>query len=269
MSKLYLRYLKLLGIPEEPPCILNLKQILRAHLKKIPFENISKLYYLRKFNQKSLPDLNQFLDGIEQFGFGSTCYANNYHLNGLLRYLGYDALLCGADMGEPDVHLVNIVRAESREFIADAGYAAPFLSPLPRDLNMEYRIKLGHDEYVLAPKTADDRSRLTLYREGNLCHGYSVNPKPRKIEEFSGVILDSYSSHATFMNSILLVRFGDNFSKRIHNMTYLESKGISVKKKNFRNIMELTNAIREIFSIPPEITKTAIEGLSMNRSAWS
>ncbi len=31
------------------------------------------------------------------------------HLNQLLSHLGFDVMLCGADMKNPDVHLINIV----------------------------------------------------------------------------------------------------------------------------------------------------------------
>ena len=72
-----------------------------------------------------MPGLDQFLADIENYHFGGTCYTNNYFLKLLLSYLGYDVKLCGADMNRPDVHVVNIVRIEGREFIVDVEYAAP------------------------------------------------------------------------------------------------------------------------------------------------
>lgn len=40
---LLVRYLKLLGLQKKKPCMEALKEIIAAHITKVPFENISKL----------------------------------------------------------------------------------------------------------------------------------------------------------------------------------------------------------------------------------
>ena len=123
-------YLNLLGVQRREPGIEALSEIVQAHLTRIPFENISKLYYKKQLGLRSLPSLELFLDGIERFHFGGTCYTNNYYFGQLLANLGYETKLCGADMSNPDVHLVNMVTVEKRQYLVDVGYAAPFLMPL-------------------------------------------------------------------------------------------------------------------------------------------
>jgi arylamine N-acetyltransferase len=107
--QLFIRYLNLLGVPKREPSIDALKEIVRAQLFKVPFENISKLYYLKHRGLHHLIEFKDYLNGIEHYRFGGTCYSNNYYMNQLLTYLGYDVKLCGADMKNPDVHIVNIV----------------------------------------------------------------------------------------------------------------------------------------------------------------
>ena len=58
----------------------------------------------------------------------------------------------------------------------DAGYAAPFLHPLPRDLPTDHTVSVGTARYVLSPKDAEGRSRLTLHREGAAATGISSIP---------------------------------------------------------------------------------------------
>ena len=263
MTENFERYLKLLGIRRGEPSIAELEQIVYAHMTKVPFENISKLYYLRTIGLREIPGLTQFLDGLEHYNFGGTCYANNFYLHQLLRFLGYNVELCGADMSQEDAHLINLVRIEGREFIADVGYAAPFLKPLPRDLSTDYKISLGSDKYILSPMDAAKRSQLTQFRDGIPHHGYLVNPSPRDIEEFTHVIATSYRPEATFMNSLLLVRFSTDYSQVLHNMTFIESRGMSVRRKTHRTTGELIAAIEEIFAIPSSISRVALEGLSM------
>ncbi len=143
----------------------------------IPFENISKLYNRKHLGLAGLPSLQLYLDGIERYHFGGTCYANNFHFYSLLSTLGYSVKLCAADMTNPDVHMVIMVNVDGREYLVDGGYGAPFLSPMPRDLANDYVVELGRDRYVL--KTQDDhgRSRLELYRDGQQKHGYVAKPE--------------------------------------------------------------------------------------------
>ncbi|MCD4745412.1 MAG: arylamine N-acetyltransferase [Bacteroidales bacterium] len=203
-ERLFLRYLRLLGIQKQRPSFEYLKEIVRIQVSKIPFENISKLFLKKRLNLKHLIDFELYLDGIEKYSFGGTCYSNNFYLNQLLNWLGYDIKLCGADMKNPDVHIVNIVNIENREFLVDTGYAAPFSEPLPLDLLNDYSINMGNYRYILKPQNNNNRPQIELYRNGELIHGYRVNPQARNIGEFRQVIEDSFKESATFMNALLL-----------------------------------------------------------------
>jgi len=269
MAENFERYLKLLGVRREKPSYTELVRIVRSHIMRIPFENISKLYYLRTIGLKDIPSLTQYLDGVEYYHFGGTCYANNYHLHQLLRFLGYKVSLCGADMNKPNVHVVNLIKIEGKEFIVDVGYAAPFWEPLPRELSIDYKLTLGTDEYVLSPRDASGYSQLTHYRNGISCHGYQMNPTPRRIEEFADIVTSSFLPIATFMNCVLLVGFGRDYSKVIHNMMHLEIIGKTVRRKSITSIVEVIDTIEKIFAISPDISHVALEGLSMTKDAWS
>ncbi len=73
------RYLDAQGVPRRRPSLDALCEIVQAHLLRVPFENISKLYYKKHLGLRGLPSLELFLDGIERCHFGGTCYANNYY----------------------------------------------------------------------------------------------------------------------------------------------------------------------------------------------
>ena len=261
--------MEILGIRKKDPELSELGRIVHAHMVRIPFENISKLYYLRKTGERNITPLDRYLDGIEQYHFGGTCYANNYHLHQLLRFLGYDVTLCGASMEQPDVHLMNLVKIQEREFIVDAGYGAPFLVPLPRDLPDAYSISLGSDQYIIDPVDENGCTTVTLYRNGAPSHGYRMHPSPRRIEEFRPAIKDSFHPQSTFMNCVMLVRFRTGYSRFLHNLTCLESRGRMVTRRQLKNTDELIASIENTFGIPSAISRVALEGMSMSRSAWS
>jgi len=213
-------------------------------------------------------DLTQYLNGIEQFNFGGTCYTNAFHLNELLKCLGFEARLC-ADMSKPDVHLVNVVQLEGREYLVDVGYAAPFLEPIPLDLAHDYVVPCGTGRNVLAPKDEMGRSRMTLHSNGSPRHGYVVNPRPRNIDEFACVIADSFTPDATLMNAILLARFYPESSYVLHNMTYVESRGLTEKQSEIKTRDHLVTLIEERFGIPEAISRISLDNLTLSKDPWS
>lgn len=260
--KLQERYLELLGVPERSPSIAALGELVQAHLCRVPFETISKLYYKKHLGLQGVPRLGFFLDGIERFGFGGTCYTINSYFHQLLANLGYDVKLCGADMDDPDVHVVSMVDLDQRQYLVDVGYGAPFAAPLPRDLAEDHVIELGHSRYVLEPQDADGCSRLQSYRDGEWQHGYVAKPAPRRISDFESAIADSYRDEATFMNAILLARFFPDRSLVIRNRTFTESRGTTSSTRKLADIDELVDVVSECFGIPGPFTRDALGALT-------
>ena len=255
-------YLRVLGVPRATPSLDSLRALVRAHLVRIPFENISKLYRCKVLGLCDVPSLDLFLAGVEQHHFGGTCYANNFHLFRLLEALGYNGVLCGADMpsGE-DVHAAIRLSIDGREFLVDAGYAAPFLEPLPRDSPERVVVSLGRDRYVLEPRDEQGRSLLSLYRASERIHGYLLKPTSRPIEYFRGVVRSSFDETATFMNAVMLVRFFDTRSVSVHNLTLVHSTAAGVAVEALADRRELARAVERYFEIPSAIVREAIGDL--------
>ena len=258
-SVLFDKYLKLLGFEAADPSYEFLCKLVIAHLIKVPFENISKLLF-KKQGVNYIPTLQTFLEGIEKYNFGGTCYTNNYYFHLLLEHLGFDVKLCGADMKNPDVHLINIVKIDGGGFIVDGGYAAPFLKPLPRYLNEDFVIRLGDEKYIVKPKDENGRTRVEHYIGNNLRHWYTAKPQPRKIEDFREVIEDSYTDGSTFMNAIRIVRFNKNGSVSLRNFMLTETTGADVKTAQI-NREEIPAVVKEKFGMPENLVKEAMDSV--------
>ena len=267
-SKLYDHYLAIIGARKESPSLPALERLVLGNITRIPFENISKLYYFKKFQRRTIPDFETYLEGIEKYNLGGTCHSNNIFLNQLLKYLGYDARLCGADMTNPDVHVINIVSIEKHEFIVDCGYAAPFVKPLPRDLPDDQIVELGSDRYVLHPQDSNGYSRVDMYRNNDLIHGYTAKPMARSIDYFKDSIANSFSEQSNFMNSIMLVRFYGKRSIAIRNYKLIFNEAPLSEFSDIANRTELIETVKKHFSIPPEIVTTAIEGLNLDQDIY-
>src|ERR1035438_2674808 len=105
MTEPFQRYLRLLGIVGRPSGLDGLRTLVRWHLAAVPFENISKLLLVDRERTGRVTTLTEFLDGIEYSDLGGTCYTNNPYLTELLRDLGYDADLLGADIDRKSTRL--------------------------------------------------------------------------------------------------------------------------------------------------------------------
>jgi N-hydroxyarylamine O-acetyltransferase len=264
---LFDKYLELIGVEASNTSFELLCKIVKAHLFKIPFENISKLLYKNK-GMNYIPDLATYLGGIEKYNFGGTCYSNNYYLYLLLKHLGYNIILCGADMKNPDVHVISIVTIDGNEFIVDVGYAAPFFEPLPTGFNKDYVIRSGEEEYHIKPLESKGRTKVEQYYNGKLQHWYTANPKPRKIGEFTKVIKDSYADDAMFMNALRITRFSDEGSLVLKNLLLTETTGLTsyTTEISFKNIPGI---IQEKFEMPADIVQEAINNIKELKSIYN
>ncbi len=263
------RYLSILGIAQRKPSAAALHQLVAAHLARIPFENISKLHYLARFGLRDIADIQRFLQGIEKYHFGGTCYSNNFHFYSLLASLGYEVKLCGADMKRPDVHMVVMVNCEGREYLVDTGYAAPLVAPLPRDLQTNYVITLGRDRYVLKPLDENGCSHLEFHRDGVMKHGYLAKPAPKKLDDFREVIADSFHPNATFRHAVLLTKFGPDQGLRIHNMTVIESRESLCTSHSLASRAKLAGEIEKRFGIPRSISGAVLSEVDLAGDAWA
>ena len=136
-----------------------------------------------------------------------------------------------------------------------------FWSPCRSTPRTTLTLRYGRDRYVLKPRDGQGRSRLEMYRDGELLHGYLLKPTPRPIEHFSQVVRDSFRKDATFMNAVDLIRFSDVDSVVIYNLSIIRSTPDLFSIERLNNREELVQAIEREFGIPAEITQDAIAGL--------
>ena len=262
------RFLKLLGVKAARPSMHLLAGLITAHLSAVPFENISKLYYRDRFNQKGIPSLLQYLDGISGYHFGGTCYANNYYFFRLLEFLGFSVKLCAADIKRPGTHMVVLVTIDKREYLVDVGYAAPINHPVPLHLATDHAIRYGRDEYIFKPRDGKGCTRLEMFRNGVYKHGYLVRPESRDINDFTHVISESFRPDATFFRSLLLTRFISGRFCILHNMQYTESTATGSDSMELQSKDELVVLLENRFRIPSAITGKLLAGLELSGDAW-
>jgi arylamine N-acetyltransferase len=255
------RYLALLGVPARPPSLTALGELCAAQLARIPFENVSKLIQAGRGEPPVLPSIGLFLDRVEHAFLGGTCYACNAFFGALLTRLGYDVRYCGADMSRPDVHLVNVVSLAGRRWLVDVGYGAPFLGPMPLEDDDPVIIRRGLDRYRLYAATETSRPRLEHRHDGEVVHGYTLNPRARRLEEFASMVAASFRPEAPFLNRLRIVRHGAERTVAVRDLTVQVITGKHVRQRDLPDRDALLTVVEVLLQIPRDFLAEALAAL--------
>ncbi len=159
-------YLRRIGLNQEDPSMNYLKKLQKAHLLKIPFENLDIHY-----GSKIILDYSKIFDKIVLRGRGGFCYEANGLFYHLLYHLGFDCYVIAAqvfreetqEFGRPFDHLVILVNLDDHQWIVDVGFGDGPISPLKIDKNVQidytryWRIDSDPDENLIL-KVSNDTS---------------------------------------------------------------------------------------------------------------
>jgi hypothetical protein len=92
-------------------------------------------------------------------------------------------------------------------------------------------------------------------------HGYLLKPVPRTIGCFRRVIRASYRDDATFMRSLLLVRFFDDQSVTILNRLRIDSTRDGSSLREITTSDRMVEEIVSAFDMDEEVVRTAVAAL--------
>src|SRR5262249_6424354 len=127
------RYLALLGVEHPEPSLENLTRLVRAHVLRVPFENVTAHLRRRGHDRNPVPDPDpvSLLDAWEQRSGGGVCFEIAAMAVPLVRALGYDAHLILAHISGPFGHQAIVVHLDGRRYLLDLGIAV--FAPIPLD----------------------------------------------------------------------------------------------------------------------------------------
>lgn len=180
----YLRRLGLVDSPPPPPNRATLCSLHRAHMLRIPFENLD--VHLRRRIPLSLPAA--YVKIVER-GRGGFCYELNGIFAWLLRSLGFAVDLIGAQVFDEDgqagpekAHVCLLLHdaATGQRDLVDVGFGDGFIEPLP----------LGHTragERARLYRTTEKQGMWTLGQRqpgGPWVEQYQFTLTPHALEDF-------------------------------------------------------------------------------------
>ncbi len=226
-----------------------LNEVVRRHLYRVPFENVSKLLLLGREGAGRVTTLAEFLDGIERYDLGGTCQTNNPFLASLLNALGYQADLLGADMSKPNVHTSIRVRLSGIEYHVDVGYGAPFRRAIRLD-RLPWEFVQGPYRFVFDRASAPRAYQASVYSGERRLHGYIVHPPARDAGFFDNTVIESYRPGTTFTSMLRIIRFFDDYAADLEDAKLSIHRAGETTSKLVRNMAELRAAVAIDLAMP-------------------
>lgn len=243
------RMANFLGLQTESPTLDFLNRIVTIHLERIPYESLSKILFSER--KPYFPTLHEYVDRMHQYGFGGTCFANNFYFVELLNYLGFEAELNSVDgMDSHDSHVSCKVKIEGDFFIVDFGNMAHFSGPFPLTPGRVIEDLRGSNRFVFTPNMDGQTYKLEFFRNEKLIRRHLSKQGARRPEDFRRKIEESYRSSAYWMQIFCICKHAGNATLGIWNSTFFRQQGLEVKERTLGSADELKIALAEEMGLP-------------------
>lgn len=236
------------------PDLDTLRKLMRAHLRHVPFENLSI-----HIGERIKLDEAWLFEKIVGRNRGGFCYELNGLFSGLLRSLGYQVDLLSAGVrpngNDPDAfgpdfdHMVLKVDLEEA-WLVDVGFGRAFNSPLALRAN-ETQVQ-GDDSFRL---TRDGETWTYWHLENDWEAGYRFTLAPRELSDFSKMChYHQTSNQSPFTKRWLATHLSPKGRETIHqdgeDFRYITTRGNERHEVIIQGLENAVILLEEIFSIP-------------------
>jgi arylamine N-acetyltransferase len=155
------QYLELLGLQREEPTLDYLKRLTRAHLSRVPFENITSILRRGAAAEAAVPPLDQVteLQAWRDCRGGGLCFEVTNMFGTLLAGLGFRTHAVLANISFVGSHQAVEVDVDGVRYLVDAGNGAPFFDPIPISANA---VEVAHVGLAYRFRPANDQSNALI-----------------------------------------------------------------------------------------------------------
>ncbi|WP_159939786.1 MULTISPECIES: arylamine N-acetyltransferase [unclassified Nocardiopsis] len=247
-------YLARVGLPGDlPPTLATLREVHRAHLVAIPFENLQIVL------ERPLPlDVPALVDKMVHQRRGGYCYEHNLLLAAVLDRLGFAVtgltarVLAGTDGGpRPSTHSLLRVDLAQGPWLADVGFGGGgLLEPVPLadghqevqggwGLRLDRVAEVGEDEWLL--RSFDGRGWHPLY-------SFTTAAALRQDYAIFSHFLTSHP-RSPFRGRVMVQRIGPGVQHRLVNTTLVTAAPDGTREERELPAEELGRVLEEVFGL--------------------
>jgi arylamine N-acetyltransferase len=196
--------LSYLGCVREEPSIRYLNRLIRAYIRHVPWESVSRIVKRRATPKTELcprwPD--EFWQEALKYGTGGTCFENSLAFFTLLNAVGFNGYLTINDMENPGCHTACVIPLNGQKYLADVAipiHCALMISAdqITKKSNQfhYYRIRpMGAHRYAVERSHHPKREIFTLV------------DVPVPLEEYQGAVQRDYEETGYFLDRVIIVK---------------------------------------------------------------
>jgi arylamine N-acetyltransferase len=203
-TELTSQILSFLGCPREKPSVRYLNRLIRAYIRHVPWESVSRIVKRHTTSETELcprwPD-DFWQEGLK-YGTGGTCFENNLAFFTLLNELGFDGYLTINDMENPACHTANVITLNGQKYLADV--AIPIHCALPIYAN---RITKRSNEFHHYTIRAESICRYAIERSHHPKRRiFTLVDVPIPLEEYRNAVQNDYEETGCFLDRVIIVK---------------------------------------------------------------
>ena len=201
-------YLARTGAVAAPPSASALADLLAAHVRTFPFDNVDVL-----LEQHPGVSLGAVVEKFVGRGRGGYCFEHATLFHAVLLELGYDATLRLGRVGDPDTaprtHLGVVVTLDGRRLLADPGIGVPPLGPIPLEDGAELDGGIWAHRIVRVAEGEGSGWQLWRHRSAGWELMHTTDELPvREVDVAMGHHWTSTSPITHFRSTLMLARHG-------------------------------------------------------------
>jgi len=196
--------LSYLGCGREKPSVPYLNRLIRAYIRRVPWESVSRLVKRHTTPKTEFcprwPD--EFWQEALNHGTGGTCFENNLAFFTLLNKLGFDGYLTINDMEQPACHTASVIQFHEQRYLADV--AIPIHCALPIHANQLTRRSTEFHHYTIRPERNRRYSIERSHHPKRRIFTFVDVPVP--LEEYCGAVQRDYEETGYFLDRVIIVK---------------------------------------------------------------
>lgn len=251
-------YLTYLGVKESSPDLKHLTLLASTHLRRVPYETVSKFYYYMNQLEHGwlVPSIEEFVNNLSEKGWSGNCYTIAFNFGHLLTSLGFDVSYVRVNPG----HVALMVTINKVSYYTDVGYGAPLFTPLR--LEEEPHIHECGEEIIIT-KLSNKVYGIDRKREGQSFVSKQIEWTPLAISDFDDDILRSHRDHDDnhYMRRILISLFKDEYSYSLRNEKLVVQSNEGKTEYVFTKKEDWLGMVIKTFGIEREVANQALEFL--------
>ena len=253
-----------LGCPPKAPTLRYLNQLIRAYIRKVPWESVSRI--IKRHTTPETKDCprwpEEFWKDATKNGFGGTCFESSLAFYSLLTTLGHEGYLTVNDMGDSHgCHAAIVLLLNGEKYLVDV--TIPVHAAIGIDPQKTVRRRTALFDYTVRPVSENKYEVKRSHRPTkNL---FTLIDIPVSLPDYLAIVEDDYTeTNGRFLKSVVIVKVVNEKAQRFFSdqLPYkLESFDRTNRIEKIIYPKVLSRSLAEVFQMPEEGISAAFSWL--------